>query len=115
MGEINRDKKYFTFVQDVGAGEQKFYNFEEIQKTSKYRPFKNMVIINEGLTDLLLYINQVSEFLVIPSGTIKELTNELITSVTIENRSTTQQGDFVLSVDNKETELSILTRIGGLN
>lgn len=106
-----KDKKYFTFVENLQAGEEKFFNFQEIDKTQDYMPFHNMTIINEGLNDILIYINQVEQFLLIPSGTIKELTNEWITSLRVKNRSNTGEADFTLSVDNKDTELILLEKI----
>lgn len=107
------EKKYFTFVKELNASEEEFFNFREIENTSGYCPFTNMTIINEGVSDLLIYINQVTQFLVIPSGVIKEFSNEKITTLTIKNRSSTSAANFVLSVDNKDTELILLEKIAG--
>lgn len=120
MTDYNAKNNKFTFNKAIGSSalhsfdfKQKTYNGADTAKNSDdYAPFRNVKIINTGTTDLKLKKNHGDDYDLIPAGTIYDPeADQSCTYLSIENDSSTTEGEYTLTVDNDLRTFDIMQQI----
>lgn len=79
----------------------------------RYAPFKNFTIYNYGSYDIKVFFNQRQGFEDVPAGTIRTFTDENVFFYKLQNRSAAGDATVRVTLDNQETELSLLKELVG--
>lgn len=105
-------------VASISASSTDYYNFtgnkqpletdDAGQETQDYAPFRNIVIYNNGTTDLRIYFNRQQGYRILPAGTILELTGQSISQLDVQNTSGASAGSYTFTLDNDVKEINIL-------
>lgn len=80
-------------------------------ETRRYAPFKNFSIHNNGSTDLKVFFNQQLGSEDIPAGTVRIFKDENVSFYKLVNRSGSTTGSARVTLDNQDTELSLLKQL----
>lgn len=103
-----------NFASSISASSTKHYDLDSPtlkddhgQETDDYAPYKNLFIYNSGSVDLKLFLNQRRGYDLIPAGTIYKIEDDNITFVAVKNTAASA-GEYTLTLDNEDTQLSIL-------
>lgn len=78
------------------------------QTTDKLTPFRNVTIYNNGSTLLYVRLNHRKGYQPVPSGTIYQETEDVVSFVSVENKSASSAGNAILTLDNSDTQKSLL-------